>query len=422
MSTSTPFDSNNINSLDHFYDNSSYLTYDHYLNDNTSGSYSIDDYITYQGVSPSSEEFIMGSPNGSPLGEDQGYYFDASSSGTQGGRAGDVYDMQGGYGRTFGASGVELVPTSGITLEPVASGYGMQGSGYHAQYYSGQDQGDQYGERGQRDFTNIEDIDFTLQEAIAYERDGAVPLRKKRKMSTSEDDVSFVKLDRETLLSVTYEELENYIERLKTQRPLTVSENEVVKKQLRSVRNREYASQNRKKKKQDIEKLENELLIERDARKKAEENLAVARMQIQYLQRENNLMQQLLNQVQANAANPTPATPNYAVQGGVFLMIFLFSFGFIFNFIDDPFDLDAAQGVDQWHPRTMLSYLEQMDNWYSKSISKILRAFTRDNDTEQGPQIYTMDDVLEKEYPNTSEDLCMKNTIEYLSPWTSVAC
>jgi len=85
---------------------------------------------------------------------------------------------------------------------------------------------------------------------------------KKRKLN---DDISFVEISRNELLTMTSRELEAQIAHLSAIRSLTSAEQREIKRQRRLIKNREYAQTSRVKKKQFIEELriENKLLKDR---------------------------------------------------------------------------------------------------------------------------------------------------------------
>jgi hypothetical protein len=86
---------------------------------------------------------------------------------------------------------------------------------------------------------------------------------KKRKLQN--DDITYVELPRDALLTMSSRELEESIARLTSVRGLTSAEQREVKRQRRLIKNREYAQTSRVKKKQFVEELrhENKLLKER---------------------------------------------------------------------------------------------------------------------------------------------------------------
>eukprot|EP01130_Rhizamoeba_saxonica_P017737 TRINITY_DN8667_c0_g1_i1.p1 TRINITY_DN8667_c0_g1~~TRINITY_DN8667_c0_g1_i1.p1 ORF type:complete len:385 (+),score=96.80 TRINITY_DN8667_c0_g1_i1:86-1240(+) len=77
------------------------------------------------------------------------------------------------------------------------------------------------------------------------------PPTKKRKLEDSkiDDDIGFVTLTRQQLLSISSAELEAHVNNLKAQRSLTSAEQKEIKRQRRLIKNREYAQASRRKKK-----------------------------------------------------------------------------------------------------------------------------------------------------------------------------
>jgi hypothetical protein len=101
---------------------------------------------------------------------------------------------------------------------------------------------------------------------------------KKRKVN---EDIGSVFVSAEKLLVMSSAELEQRVEQLSCLRPLTPTELKEVKRQMRLVKNREYAQSSRIKKKQHVEKLQ-------------EEN-AVLQERVQQLEDENRELKMLLN-------------------------------------------------------------------------------------------------------------------------------
>jgi len=103
---------------------------------------------------------------------------------------------------------------------------------------------------------------------------------KKRKLPQDED-ISFVYLTPEKLLVISSQELESRISELSNIRTLNSPEMKEVKRQIRLVKNREYAQSSRIKKKQHVEELE-------------DENNAL-RERVQELEEENRKLKLILN-------------------------------------------------------------------------------------------------------------------------------
>jgi len=90
-----------------------------------------------------------------------------------------------------------------------------------------------------------------------------LPENKKRKINLDED-VSFVFVPSEKLLVMSSQELEGRVNQLTSIRSLTSVELKEVKRQIRLVKNREYAQSSRIKKKQQVEELRDENLLLRE--------------------------------------------------------------------------------------------------------------------------------------------------------------
>lgn len=86
-----------------------------------------------------------------------------------------------------------------------------------------------------------------------------------------QEDISFVELSRNDLLTMTSKELEAQIKQLTAVRNLTTAEQREIKRQRRLIKNREYAQTSRVKKKQFVEELRQENKILKDRIKSLEE-------------------------------------------------------------------------------------------------------------------------------------------------------
>jgi len=92
---------------------------------------------------------------------------------------------------------------------------------------------------------------------------GSAPQEFAKKRQREIDFNGDVTLSRDQLLTMSSKEIEEYVSAIKTKRTLTPSEEKDLKKQRRLVKNREYASQSRSRKKQYVDEIEKQLEVAR---------------------------------------------------------------------------------------------------------------------------------------------------------------
>jgi len=124
-----------------------------------------------------------------------------------------------------------------------------------------------------------------------------------------EDSKSEVTLSREQLLTMTSKEIEDYVSQLKTKRTLTASEEKDLKRQRRLVKNREYASQSRTRKKQYVDEIEKQL-------DQAKAETDVIRKQNQALMEENKLLKKQLGNIADAIKKSQSGAPNLSSSSG----------------------------------------------------------------------------------------------------------
>jgi hypothetical protein len=129
---------------------------------------------------------------------------------------------------------------------------------------------------------------------------------KKRQREDIKSDVS---LSREQLLTMTSKEIEDYVNQLKTKRTLTASEEKDLKRQRRLVKNREYASQSRNRKKQYVDEIEKQL-------DQAKAETDAIRKQNQALVEENKLLKKQLGNIADAIKKSQNGTANLSSSSG----------------------------------------------------------------------------------------------------------
>jgi len=124
---------------------------------------------------------------------------------------------------------------------------------------------------------------------------------KKRRI---DDNICSVFIQPEKLLVMSSTELEKRVDDISCLRPLTQSELKEVKRQMRLVKNREYAQSSRIKKKQQVEELQ-------------EEN-ALLKERVQQLEDENRELKSLLNPNSSTMLNPFPTFQDFSISSCLF--------------------------------------------------------------------------------------------------------
>ena len=159
---------------------------------------------------------------------------------------------------------------------------------------------------------------------------------------------------RDQLLSMTSNDIERYYEAIKKHRDLNEEEENRYKKHNRLIRNRESAQKSRKKKRMYVDKLENKITqLENQINLLKEQNNSYLN-DIHLLKERNNYLE---NQIKKNDLENS----KFDVKKGVFLFVFIFSFGFFLNynlFPQKPFIHNLPQvphSVPFSHNRGLLS-------------------------------------------------------------------
>jgi hypothetical protein len=133
---------------------------------------------------------------------------------------------------------------------------------------------------------------------------------KKRKGDDGKECEASIFLPRNQLLTMTSTEIEDYVIKIKAQRTLTASEEKELKRQRRLIKNREYASQSRSRKKQYVDELEKTIEAVRV------ENASL-KQQVSSLNDENKTLKRQIVAIATKIKKSVPATPANA-SGGVF--------------------------------------------------------------------------------------------------------
>ncbi|EGC30180.1 hypothetical protein DICPUDRAFT_93022 [Dictyostelium purpureum] len=160
---------------------------------------------------------------------------------------------------------------------------------------------------------------------------------KKRGREQEEIDVSgLTVLPREKVLKLTSKEIEDYVSRLKQNHVLTQSEEKDLKKQRRLVKNREYASQSRSRRKVYVENIESKL-------QKTNQDCMSIKTQLNQVKEENKMLKKQLYSIVSTLKSDSSLAQAFgklfAPLGNnkpsstttLFIFIFLFSFTFLFK-------------------------------------------------------------------------------------------
>lgn len=176
---------------------------------------------------------------------------------------------------------------------------------------------------------------------------------RKRQRIDENADISAVKLTTEELLHISSEEVDELIQKRVCGRSLTLAEQKEIQKQKRRIKNRESAFAHRRRKKSETELVHQELQkLRQENAKLVSENLKMKTENYE-LKNENseirkkfNSLKDLLKQtgnislqaLQKFGEYSTKVEPETKKKASAYLIIFLFSFGFLFSFIsNNPF-------------------------------------------------------------------------------------
>jgi len=260
-----------------------------------------------------------------------------------------------------------------------------------------------------------------LSEIFDFEKNGSnPPVRKKRKFSELENskDVSAVKLTRDQLLKISSTELEDYLNRLNLGRNLTKYEEKEIKRQRRLVKNREYAQEARKKKKEYVSNIESE--VDTLKRENSELSSKVESLEKEVASLRNHIAEleklsdsgvtssdesvdhfQLQIDDHSYMYDPMIAQDNWSFNGfqtGMFMMVVLFSFGFLFTQnifqVETPIQSQSPFGPI---PENTLPETSPWKGPRKLSTTLHLSTETRSSCDEYSNQQMTMEDVLSNE-------------------------
>jgi len=129
---------------------------------------------------------------------------------------------------------------------------------------------------------------------------------KKRK--TDQDDVSFVRLTREQLLEMSSNQFEERVKLLQTMRPLTLPEDEEIKRQRKLIKNREYAQTSRIKKRETLSSLQVQLTAVNTENQILKSHINNLSQQVQYLQVENHQLRMMFSSYSLAPPTISPET------------------------------------------------------------------------------------------------------------------
>jgi len=156
-----------------------------------------------------------------------------------------------------------------------------------------------------------------------------------KKRPRDEDMKEDILLPRDQLLTMTSKEIEDYVAKLKSQRNLTITEEKELKRQRRLIKNREYASQSRNRKKAFVDDLQKKI-------ESVQEENALLKSQVQSLSEENQVLKRKISAIAESIKKKTsssdflkkittigrPASPNKTISACLLVMMFMvFTFG-----------------------------------------------------------------------------------------------
>jgi len=151
----------------------------------------------------------------------------------------------------------------------------------------------------------------SLDEALLTSSTTTPANSKKRK--SDQNDISFVKLTREQLLVMSSIEFEDRVRLLQNMRPLTLAEEDEIKRQRKLIKNREYAQTSRIKKRETLSSLQVQFTTVNTENQILKSHITNLTQQVQYLQVENHQLRMMLSSYSLSPP-PTLTTPNIATQ------------------------------------------------------------------------------------------------------------
>jgi len=151
----------------------------------------------------------------------------------------------------------------------------------------------------------------SLDEALLTSSTTTPANSKKRK--SDQNDISFVKLTREQLLVMSSIEFEDRVRLLQNMRPLTLAEEDEIKRQRKLIKNREYAQTSRIKKRETLSSLQVQFTAVNTENQILKSHITNLTQQVQYLQVENHQLRMMLSSYSLSPP-PTLTTPNIPTQ------------------------------------------------------------------------------------------------------------
>eukprot|EP01133_Synstelium_polycarpum_P002643 gene2643-3048_t len=203
---------------------------------------------------------------------------------------------------------------------------------------------------------------------------------RKRGREEEIDTSGFTVLSKDQVLKLSSKEIEEYVGRLKLNHVLTPAEEKELKKQRRLIKNREYASQSRSRRKVYVENIEQKL------QKNNQETTSI-KQQLTNMKEENKILKkQLFTLTQTLKSNPSIAeafgkifsplgsadSKKAAATISLFVFFSLFTLTFLFP-IQPNFSIISSTGTRQFGPRNLLwdNNNQQPDSFFEQT--KILK-------------------------------------------------
>lgn len=226
--------------------------------------------------------------------------------------------------------------------------------------------------------------------------------KRKRRKYTRQEDVkpTPVTLPRQKLLTMSLEQMDDYIKEMKATRKLTEEEDQDLKRQRRLVKNRVSALASRNRKKEDMEQMEDQVA------RLTKENI-MQREQIARLESENNSLKQEvvhLNRLlcggefpdfmseMMKSISPVEFGQSNSKVGGIAVMILLLSFGSLLaplsfgsgDFRSVPFISPATPSFDEPVQKTPLHPTTEL----RRKHRDLLQFDETENENERPPALY----------------------------------
>jgi len=199
---------------------------------------------------------------------------------------------------------------------------------------------------------------------------------KKRNIQEANKNDPSILLDKEKILSLSSQQLEEYIQQLS--RPLTGEEEKQLKRHRRLIKNRESAQLSRQKKKQYVEDLEQQLELLKAETSALREQLCHISSTNQQLEGQITYLHTFIKeQGYPTPGQTVPFNKNTAAAAGICMFVILFSFGLVFSAASNgpitPPSIPSRSRVYMGRTLTDYSEAEKRENNLKLPVKRFVR-------------------------------------------------